>query len=332
MSEKKKICFVIPGLNAGGMENYLLRFLQFIQETAQFTVLVRNGQGGDLYMEYIKTDVNIRFQKVGFFNPYNWYKLYRFFKKENFQTVCDFSGNFSGISLTMARLAGVKNRIVFYRRSSNAFKPTWFRLMYNNAMNKLVFNQATKILSNSQYALNFFFPYKSSDAKRFKVIPNGIDPDIFNITETKEEARRYFKLPLDKFIVGHVGRYDPAKNHQTIFKVAQMLIQENQAINFVFVGKGTDSPAFLEKIKSYEIEEICFCLGLQSNLPLLYKTMDLFYFPSVTEGQPNALIEAMMAGLPFVASNTSPIKEIVPVENFNQLFDPLEIKGSIEKI
>ena len=320
----KKTCFLVPGIDAGGIENYLLRFINFLPKKDGITIIVRSEKKGDLWPEYEKTGVNFRFQGVGFINPLKWIHLYRYFRKQQFKTVCDFNGNFAGVTMLLARLAGIKNRITFYRRSSNAFEPTWFNLRYNDLVNWLVFKYATKILSNSNHAIEFFFPYRQITVKRFKVIPNGIDPSVFKINETQGEARKHFNLPGKKFIVGHVGRYDPAKNHETIFRVALKIKQENQNIHFVFAGKGTDSPSFLEKIKWYEIEDICHCFGLQSNLPLFYKTLDLFYFPSVTEGQPNALIEAMMAGLPLIASDIPPIKEVIPERAHSSLINPLD--------
>lgn len=329
----KKICFLIPGLNAGGIENFLLRFINFFPEKYGITVVVRSGKKGDLYHEYIDAGVKLRFQGVGFFNPVKWIKMYYYLKDQQFETVCDFNGNFAGTTLLLSRLAGIKNRIAFYRRSSNAFKQTWGRMQYNKAMNWLVYKHATKIFSNSQHAIDFFFPNRMPSDRRFKVIPNGLAPEIFNIKQTKEDARAQFNLPQTKFIVGHVGRYDPAKNHETIFKVAQKLKIENDNIAFLFAGRDTDGPGFSNKLKEYGIADFCFCLGLQSNLPLLYKSMDLFYFPSVTEGQPNALIEAMMAGLPIVASDIPPIKEVIP-ENFQAevLAAPLDVDDHSKKI
>lgn len=319
-----KTCFLVPGLNAGGIENYLLRFLNYLPEKKNVTVVVRNKKKGDLFHEFEKTGVNIHFQGVGFFNPVKWMKLYQYFKQQHFQTICDFTGNFAGIPLLVARIAGIKNRIAFYRRSSNAFKETPFRLVYSKFLNRLVYIHATKILSNSQYALDFFFKYRKPGDERFKIIPNGVDASKFQTKETKEDARRYFKIPENSFVIGHVGRYDPAKNHETIFKVASILTKRFTNIVFLFCGRETNSPEFLAQLKTHEIENASFPLGLQVNLPLVYKTMDLFYFPSVTEGQPNALIEAMMAGIPVVASEIPPIKEVIPERGYLFLLNPLK--------
>ena len=56
--------------------------------------------------------------------------------------------------------------------------------------------------------------------------------------------------------------------------------------------------------------------------------MDAFYFPSVSEGQPNSLIEAIVSGLPFVSSNIPTIKEVVPENYYKYLVSPNDIVGA----
>ena len=327
-----KTCFFVPGLNAGGIENYLLRFLMFLPERNNITIIARDGIKGDLYPEFEKAGVNIRFQGVGYFNPIKWILLYHFFKMHHFHTICDFTGNFAGIPLLIGRIAGIKNRIAFYRRSSNAFKETRFRLFYSKYLNKMVYTHATKILSNSQHALDIFFKYRKISDARFKVIPNGVDIKTFQIEETKEAARNYFNIPNNSFVIGHIGRYDPAKNHETFFKVARILNKRHKKIVFLFCGKGTDSAEFLSQLRKYEIEHASITLGLQTKIPLVLKSMDVFYFPSTTEGQPNALIEAILAGIPVITSDIPPLKEIIPDDYRDRLINPADVKSAVHKI
>lgn len=326
-----KICLILPGLDAGGIENYVLRFLQYKKEVSTVTIVSRNKAKGDLFQEYLQTGATLHWQQVSYLNPWKWFLLLRFFRKNSFTVVCDFSENFAGIPMLIATMAGVKKRIAFYRRSSHAFNYSWYRLAYAKMMNLLVYNFATAILSNSRYAFHFFFGEKQQEA-RFRVIHNGLNASDFAKKGTTEAARKYLGILENVYLIGHCGRYDVAKNHETWFKVAYELTQKYKNIRFLFCGKGTDSPAFLAKLQSHKIDNYCYAIGLSNEVPLVLQSMDLFYFPSVTEGQPNALIEAFMAGVPVLASNIDPIKEAVPVQYHDKLLDPMDVLQAVTAI
>lgn len=332
INNKSKICLIIPGMDAGGIENYVLRYLHYTCNVSNITVMSRSKAKGDLFHLYDKTGVTIRNQGVGYFNIVKWYKLFLFFRQNQFTTVCDFNENFAGIPMLMARLAGVKHRIAFYRRSSHAFGKSRLKLAYARLMNYLVYQNSTTILSNSKHAFNFFFPERHQVDHRFKVIPNGVKASNFDIHESKSEARLKAGLPAGAFIIGHTGRYDSSKNHKTIFKVAKKIIDKHQDVVFLFCGKYTDGEKFKAQLGEHGIIKRVIALGLHNDVPLILRSLDLFYFPSVTEGQPNALIEAVLSGIPLVASDIEPIREALPETYHKYLVKPLDVDGSVRAI
>lgn len=199
-------------------------------------------------------------------------------------------------------------------------------------MNLLVYRFSTAILSNSKHAFDFFFAGRYANDSRFKVIPNGVEAEKFDRIESKEQARALIGLPSDAFIVGHSGRYDPAKNHETFFKTAKLLSEKYAAIRFLFCGKDTDGTRFMDRLHAHGISEKAITLGLRDDIPLVLRSMDVFYFPSITEGQPNSLIEAMLAGVPVIASNIAPIKEALPESFYPYLIDPLNCSEAVSAI
>ena len=134
------------------------------------------------------------------------------------------------------------------------------------------------------------------------------------------------------FIVGHVGRYDPAKNHETIFKVIESCKRLGLNVSFLFCGKDSDGMDFISRLEFYDIHDRIYAIGLSHDLSLVYASMDLFYFPSLTEGQPNALLEAMIAGIPFVAADISAIREALPEFAYERLVSPLDVQSAVDKI
>jgi serine acetyltransferase/glycosyltransferase involved in cell wall biosynthesis len=328
--KNRKIVFFIGSLDRGGTETYLLRFIKFLNKTHQVTLVVKSIKDGPLKASFLEEEVNLVTKKIGYFNPLNWRKLLSWFKEEQFDVVCDLTGNFAGITLFLGYLAKIQIRIAFYRNSSYRFKPSFVRLIYFKWLNRLVKKYSTKILSNSNFALSFFFKNYTSYDNKFKTIPNGVNATLFN-SLTKEESREVFQLPQSTTIIGHVGRYNPSKNHKTIAEVASLLCKNNSNIIFVLCGKDTDSVECKSLFKNVPRNQIRF-LGNIDNVEKLYPSFNLFYFPSVTEGQPNALIEAMVSNIPVIASNINPIKECFPKSKLTQLIDPTDKENAVLRI
>lgn len=327
----KNIAIFTSSLNPGGIERSILRLLRYAENKAVFTLIVRSGKSGELYDEYKKLNIKIIFQSVGFFNAFKLIKVFRILKSNKFDTVCDYSANFSGITLWLARLAGIKNRIAFYRSSSNHYKSSYFKNLYNKFSNKLVYKNATSILSNSQTALSFFFPYINTQIDdRFTVIYNGIDTEEFNVSEGKEQIRKELGIPADAIVVGHTGRYSWPKNFPILTQLAKSVCDNYENVYFVFCGRDTDGKLIKDypELSNYSKIKI---LGYREDVSRILSAFDIFVFPSTTEGQPNSLLEALISGLPIVASDIAPIRECLPQELHGQLVDCNDVDGFLEK-
>lgn len=333
MKSSKKILFILPTFHTGGSENYALRFINYCgSEKHEWHALSPNLERGDLHDEFAAANCALHYRSLGYINPIKSLKLYTFFKKEKFDVVCTFNGNFGGLALTIAKLAGIEQRIAWHRRSSDAFGNNPLKKLYNTCVNRLIRSNATAVLSNSKHALDKFYSIYYQGGARFKVIPNGVNAEEFQTPLSKPEARKKMNIAEDVFLVGHVGRYDPAKNHKTIFKVAAELVKTEPNVRFLFCGKNTDSPSFKKRLKAHGIENICFAIGLSGEVPTVLKSMDLFYFPSLTEGQPNAMIEAMVAGVPVLTSNIPPVLEALPAKAKEHTVEPENVEDAVSKI
>lgn len=319
----KKVVFFLTGLDSGGLENYLLRFLQFKSEFfSEIFIFCKGGKGGQLERDFLSiSNVKIVKKRISFFNPLDYMKLMSFMKKERFDVACDFTGNFSGLVLLCAKYAGVNNRVVFYRGASDHFYNNFIKKIYNDFMKRLTYTHAVHILSNSQSAVDYFYNKRLQD-QRFKVIYNGIDASKFDVGNAN--LRQEFNIPEQAFVIGHTGRFNYAKNHDTILAVAELLIKKYSDVYFILCGNGVKNN-LENKINELGISEYVRLFENRSDIPIFLNTMDTYFFPSVTEGQPNALIEAMIMGIPFVASNIEPIKETVT--DHSKLFNPFDING-----
>lgn len=325
-----KICFLIPSVASGGIEIYLLRFLRFLKDASEITVIVRNSDKGELYHEYLETGVHLKFLPLGYVNPLKIWRHYHYYKQQKFDVICDFNANFAGIPMFLGSILNIPKRISFYRQGTNHFQPGLIRNWVNRLMKWLVYRNATNILSNSQAALEFFFHDRSINDHRFEVLYNGFNFQDFEIVESKSEIRRELNIPVDSFVIGHVGRYDKAKNHEAILKVFQEIIREG--LNCTLVLCGRDTEKLIPALKELGLEDKAIILGYRNDVPFVLKGLDCFLFPSITEGQPNALIEAMISGIPIVSSNIPSIKECVPKQVEKFLSTPSDTESHVRAI
>lgn len=329
----KTIAFIVTTLDSGGIENYLLRFLQFSTLKFRPIVICKSGRIGELEEKYRKiSDIEIYPIAVGYVNLQSLFKVRKILKKNQVTAICDFTGNFSGNVLVLAWLISIPVRIAFYRGAAIRFKPTRIKLIYNSLMKALVSSFSTKILSNSVAALDYFYPKRNRHSKKFRVIYNGVDSSKFMNKYTKQEVRECLNVPKHAFLVGHLGRNDISKNIKLIGEVAKTLCHKYEDIYFILCGKGTKEfqEEFSAKLPSLSGRVIG--LGYREDVDKVLQMYDVFIFPSIIEGQPNALIEAMITGLPIIASNITPIVETVPENMKENLIHPDDIKGFVEQV
>ena len=249
-------------------------------------------------------------------------KLYKVLLKDDYDSICDFTGDFAAFVLLIARFAGIKNRIVFYRGTAYQFSMTIMKWFYVKLLKLILKISAPKILSNSKYALDVFHPgWAKSKQTNFKVIFNGVPyspvPKSFSAKTLKAEL----KISEGCFVIGHVGSFRKAKNHLTIINIAKELVKKSSNLRFLLIGHGV-SEGLTEQLKKEKLADIFIMPGNRKDIPELLSVMDVFLFPSTDEGQPNALIEAMLFEIPLFASNIPGIMECTPPEVYKNLFQP----------
>ena len=133
---------------------------------------------------------------------------------------------------------------------------------------------------------------------------NAIDAKKFIYNEEVRKQKRAELKVEDKFVIGHVGRFNLQKNHEFLVKCFANFAKTNDDAVLVLIGNGEMQEKIKKMAKEYGIETKVKFLGLREDIPQLLQAMDLFLFPSLFEGLPVTLVEAQAAGLPCVISDT----------------------------
>lgn len=135
---------------------------------------------------------------------------------------------------------------------------------------------------------------------------NAIDAKLYQYHPAVEEEMRK-ELGLEgKFVIGHVGRFFPQKNHTFLIDIFAKVYQQNKNAVLLLVGGGELETEIKEKVEELNLTEVVKFLGVRSDIHRLMQAFDVFILPSLFEGFPVTMVEAQAAGLPCIISDQVP--------------------------
>lgn len=146
-------------------------------------------------------------------------------------------------------------------------------------------------------------------SNQFNVLNNAINTKAYVVNrEIGQEEREELKIPEDAFVVGHIGRFAPPKNHEFIVEIFAEVLKVKHNSFLLLVGDG-DLKGKIEALTTeLGIRDNVIFAGLRSDVNRILQVMDVFLFPSTYEGLPLSIIEAQAAGLPCLISDKVPIE------------------------
>jgi glycosyltransferase involved in cell wall biosynthesis len=178
------------------------------------------------------------------------------------------------------------------------------------AMRWLITRYATDVIAVSKSALDSALPGRWQSKRDCKVVYNGTDVAPFRVPEDRVGVREEFGWPADSRIVVNVGRLSAQKNHRVILETVRLVHRQDGSVRLLLIGGGQLYKEVDGLIDQLGFREICAITNNRPDVPRLLLASDVFFFPSSWEGLPGAPLEALAAGLPIVASDIPPIREI----------------------
>lgn len=158
----------------------------------------------------------------------------------------------------------------------------------------------------SKAAGKFLYGKKALNNGSVKILHNaiGINKYIFNY-EKRNKLRK--QLGLEHcFVLGHVGRFMPQKNHTFLIDVFAKLLPDMPEARLLLIGDGPCKREIKNRCLKLGIKNQVLFIGQRADVEQWYSAMDVFVFPSVYEGIGIALLEAQANGLPCMASDHVP--------------------------
>lgn len=327
MGEAVRVLHVLGNTNLGGAESRIMDLYRHTDRNrVQFDFLVHSGEEG-FYEKEIR-ELGGRIFRVPRFRIYNYFSyrkaLKEFFQKHHeFALVQGHMTSTAAIYLPIAKKAGVKKTAAHARSSGvdKGLKGTMTRFLRRNLADK-----ADYLFTCSELAGISVYGEKAVREGKTIFIPNAIDCAGFTFDPEKRKKMREELGLTDAIIIGHVGRFHYAKNHEYLLRVFAELCRmsagaggstaetgADQKYHLILLGEGPLMEDTRKLAEELGVADKVHFLGNHKNIADYYQAMDYFVYPSRYEGMPGTIVEAQASGLPCLMSDTI-CREVIATE------------------
>jgi glycosyltransferase involved in cell wall biosynthesis len=178
-------------------------------------------------------------------------------------------------------------------------------------MGGLLDRSTSRFLACSKAAMTGIMGEGWESNPKCEVLYYGIDLSRFQTPVNREKIRQELGIAQNLQVIGHVGNFNLAKNHEFIVSLAEELSKVRKDVCFLLVGGGERRQYIEELVQSKGLHGQFIFTGSRPDVPQLMQAMDIFVLPSVREGLAIVLIEAQAAGLPLITSKLPAFEEVV---------------------
>lgn len=307
-------------MDRGGAETMVMNYYRHIDRTkVQFDFLVHREQRG-AYDDEIEA-LGGRIYRMYPIYPQNFAKYKRdirtFFKEHpEYRIIHSHMSELGYFAFKEAAKQGVPIRICHAHNAPHGFD---MKMVMRNYFKKRMMPYLTHLFMCGIESGRWLYGTKNED--RFIMLNNAIDAKMYSFNTSKRiQIRNQFGIQ-NELVVGHVGRFNPQKNHPFLMEIFAALLKKEPNALLLLVGGGNDMPKIQSKAQELGIADHIRFLGVRSDVADIMQAMDVFVFPSLYEGLPVTMVEAQASGLPCLISDKVPseciltkgLVEVVPL-------------------
>lgn len=250
-----------------------------------------------------------------------YFALRKHIKATQTDTVICYSASPSMITCAVKAFGAKFNLIVSERNTTQ-------QLSKSERLRFFLYRWADHIVPNSQSQGDFISGHYPNLSSKVKVITNFVDTDLFVPSKHKAFDREEISIIC-------VGRLAAQKNIPRFIDAVDMLKKKDLRFRVDWYGqdfKNDYSEKCYALVKEKGLENVLFFHPQTSEVIQKYQESDVLCLPSLYEGFPNVLCEAMCCGLPVVCSRVSDVPQIMEDGVNGFIFDPLNVDDMVEKL
>ena len=247
----------------------------------------------------------VNFHKRGPLDIFVYCRIARYAKKNNIDIICTFMGNHH--AYIPAILA--KTKAIGGIRNMGMSKLKGLRKIKEICLQRRMLNKKSYSLIANSFEAKKLCVQEGFNENKIAVIPNGIPYENLS-SGKKTSVIKEFDLQR-KYVITMIGRLIPSKNHLALIEAFLKILKQKKDAVLLIVGDGPMMSELTSAVKKRNLTEKIVFTGNRKDVANILAASNLFVFPSLSEGWPNALGEAMAAGVPIVTYSVGDTNHIV---------------------
>jgi glycosyltransferase involved in cell wall biosynthesis len=300
-----KVCHVITRFDTGGAERVLLQTVRRLNPSKFDSVIVSLRKRGPLSHEAERSGVDTIHLGMGRRpGPTTLWRLARLFQRKNVGIVHAYLYD----AAIACRLAGRLARVPVVLTATRA-TPTYLpRVAW--WLDRVTARWCQRIIAVSHDTADAIVRVESIERRKVIVIPNGVDLERFAPRDGRS-ARTQWGIAEDAFVVVAIGRLTLQKGYRYLFEALAVARRALPSITCLIAGDGPLRAALQAQVRALGLDAACRFLGDVLEIESVLAAADVTVLPSLFEGMPNVVLEAMAMGCPVIATAIGGSSELV---------------------
>lgn len=321
-NKKYKIAYVLTPIDFGGLEKVSLNFLKHVDRDRfeiEPIMFLRPWENGNIFGDEIRRlnfdsftiPVSNSVKGELFRVPRCLLNLKDIIRKRHYDLVHTHGYLADLLGLPAARASGVPTVSTCHGFISGGLK-----LSLYNRLDLLALGHFDRVIAVSNSISNDWL-VKCVRPERIRVIENATScPEVRVNTEKysssdRENRRNEAGVKSGEVLIGFTGRLSREKGVADLIRAVKILIESGAPVKLLLLGDGGQRLELEELSAGIGVSDKVFFAGFKDDVENWLKAMDIFVLPSLNEGTPMALLEAMAFGLPCIATSVGGIPQVI---------------------
>ena len=300
-----RVLHMIGSLTMGGSQAMIMSLYRAIdRQQIQFDFVLDTKKEG-VYEKEVQ-ELGGRIYYLPKFNGRNvaevcraWHKFFR--EHPEYKILHSHVRSYASLYLPIAKKYGLKTIIHSHNTSNGKGLISAGKWMLQYPLRY----QADYFFGCSEIAGRWLFGEKIVRSSRYFMLKNAVNTERFSYQpQLRAQIRSDLGLTETDFVLGHIGRMHPQKNHCFLIDCFAEIAKKRTDARLMLLGDGELREQIAEQIQRLGLEDGVLQLGIRENPEKYLCAMDCLVFPSLHEGLPVVVVEAQASGLPCFVSDT----------------------------